>query len=172
MPTQTRTCASLAVDWSELFHVCYRDFINGYLSGALCFLDQAGLPTHSHLSEHSSDEITHTGISAVCLCVCFVHVFWCDTLLMLRMREDRCLYLDMGTVRKKLPVDFLEMLCLFFLPYTNITTVTGANVSIHTSAKVIRLISLQRNSLNFMTLQNHLFCSHILRQFKSISIVL
>lgn len=72
---QRRTCASIAVAWSELFYVCSRDFITEYLSGALCLLDQVDLPTHSHLSEHLSDEITHTGIFAVCFfsfsCMCF-----------------------------------------------------------------------------------------------------
>lgn len=67
---QRPTCASIDMAWSELFHVCPRDFSVGYLSGALCLLDQAGLPTHSHLSEHSSDEITHTGIWAVLFCAC------------------------------------------------------------------------------------------------------
>lgn len=66
------TLAHQLVWLASLFHVCSRDFITGYLSGALCLLDQAGLPTHSHLSEHSSDEITHTGISAVFFfCMCF-----------------------------------------------------------------------------------------------------
>lgn len=74
---QRRTCASIAVASSELFYVCSRDLITEYLSGALCLLDQVGLPTHSHLSEHLSDEITHTGIFAVCFfffsfsCMCF-----------------------------------------------------------------------------------------------------
>lgn len=39
----------------------------------------------------------------VCMCVCgfSVLVFWCDSLLMLWMREDRCLYVDVGMVKKK-----------------------------------------------------------------------
>ena len=46
----------------------------------------------------------------------FVYVFWCDTLLMLRMREDRCLCVFLcgcGSDWKNETVDLFEMQCLF-----------------------------------------------------------
>lgn len=81
------------VAWSKLFHVCSGDFITVYLSGAHCLLDQADLPTHSHLSEHSPDEITHIGISFF-VCMCF------DVILII-LREGRYLYLNAGLDKKQ-----------------------------------------------------------------------
>lgn len=52
--------------WCDLSHfMSALGTLSLVISGAPLVLDQAGLAAHSHLSVHSSDEITHTGISAV-----------------------------------------------------------------------------------------------------------
>lgn len=162
---QRHTCASIDLAWSELFHVCSRDFIAGYLSGAPCLLDQAGLPTHSHLSEHSSDEITHTGISAGFFCAC-VLMWYSLNAAIERGQMSLCVSVWMWVWLKKWNGGLIwnVMLVYYYIPseFSGIIPVTGANANdyIHCNMHSFSLINTfnlhTRNSLYLITLQNHL----------------
>lgn len=134
------------------------------ISGAPCLLDHAGLPTHSHLSVHSSDEITQTGISAVFLF--FVVVFACVLMWysLNAVNEGGQLSLYVFCVDVSLA---WETNCRIFFACSLLchewiqTTKTGVNTKLLDSVhyELIHLICsviIKRNSLQLITLQNHL----------------